>query len=62
MEVAITATIAEVDGAKVVLDISAKDQLDEICSGKHVRFVVNVEKTKQRLMAKAEKVASANQS
>lgn len=62
MKVTITATIAEVDGPKVVLDISAKDQLDEICSGKHVRFVVNVEKTKQRLMAKAEKVASADQS
>jgi len=62
MEVTITATIAEVDGPKVVLDISAKDQLDEICSGTHVRFVVNVEKTKKRLLAKAEKAASANQS
>jgi len=60
MEVTITATIVEVDGGKVVLEVSAKDQLDEICSGKHVRFVVNVTKTKQRLLAKADKVASAN--
>ncbi|MCP4009204.1 MAG: LysR family transcriptional regulator [Proteobacteria bacterium] len=62
MEVTITATIVEVDGGKVVLDVSAKDQLDEIASGKHERFVVNVTKTKQRLLAKAEKVASANPS
>ncbi len=62
MEVSITATIAEVDGAKVVFDVSAKDQLDAICTGKHERFVVNVEKTKKRLLAKAEKVASASNS
>ena len=59
MEVTITATIAEVDGGKVVFDVSAKDSLDAICTGKHERFVVNVNKTKQRLLAKAEKVAIA---
>ena len=60
MEVTITATIAEVDGAKVVLNVSAKDSLDDICSGKHERFVVNVEKTKQRLLAKAEKMTKTS--
>lgn len=60
MEVIITASVAEVDGGKVVFDVSAKDTLDTICTGKHERFVVDVNKTKQRLLAKAEKVASAN--
>ncbi len=57
MDVTISVTISEVDGAKVVLDISASDPTDTICTGKHVRFVVDVEKTKQRLKAKAAKVA-----
>lgn len=60
MKVTVTATIAEIDGAKVVFDVSAKDGLDAICSGKHERFVVNVEKTKQRLLAKAEKAANTS--
>ncbi len=58
MDVTVTATITEVDGAKVVFDVSAKDSLDSICKGKHERFVVNIEKTKQRLLAKAEKAAN----
>ena len=58
MDVTVTATITEVDGAKVVFDVSAKDSLDSICSGKHERFVVNIEKTKQRLLAKAEKATN----
>ena len=57
MEVTITATIAEIHGAKVVLEVSATDGLDAICKGRHERFVVNVEKTKKRLLAKAEKIA-----
>ncbi len=60
MAVEITATITEIDGKKVVFDISAKDPLDTICTGKHERFVVNVEKTKQRLVAKAEKMTNAD--
>ena len=55
MDVDVTVTIDEVDGRKVALSIVAKDSLDTICKGRHERFVVNVEKTRQRLMAKAEK-------
>ena len=61
MEVEIEAKIVEVDGPKVVLEISGTDQLDKICSGKHERFVVNVEKTKQRLLTKASELAKAGQ-
>ncbi len=59
MNATISATIVEVDGPKVVFDISASDSLDTICAGRHVRFVVGVEKTKQRLLAKAQKQAEA---
>lgn len=57
MDVSITATVAETDGRKVVFDIVASDPLDTICKGRHERFVVNVDKTKQRLLAKAAKFA-----
>ncbi len=59
MDVTVAASIAEVDGSKVVFDISASDSVDKICAGKHTRFVVDVEKTKQRLLAKAQKAADA---
>ncbi len=62
MKVAITATVAEIDGPKVVLEITASDPLDTICTGRHVRFIVDVEKTKQRLKAKAEKASASSQS
>ena len=57
MEVSITVTVSEFDGRKVVFDITASDPIDEICKGSHVRFVVNVEKTRQRLEAKSAKAA-----
>jgi predicted thioesterase len=56
MEVTVVVTIAEVDGRKITFDIEARDPVDTICKGRHERFVVNVEKTRQRLLAKAAKV------
>lgn len=61
MEVVITAAVAETEGPKVVLEITASDPLDTICTGRHVRFIVDVEKTKQRLQAKADKAAATSQ-
>ncbi len=55
MEVEVTVTVAEIDGRKVVFDVVANDPLDTICKGSHERFVVDVEKTRQRLIAKAAK-------
>lgn len=57
MTVEITATVAAVDGRKITLDVSAKDELEPIGSGRHTRFMVNVEKTRERLKAKAAKRA-----
>ena len=59
MPVEITATIAEVKGRLVALDISARDPVEQIARGRHVRFVVDVGKTKERLSTKRAKAAAA---
>jgi predicted thioesterase len=59
MTVEITATVSAVDGRKVSFDVSAKDNLDQIASGSHTRFVVDVGKTIERLKAKATKFTAA---
>jgi predicted thioesterase len=43
----------------VSFDVSAKDNLDQIASGSHTRFVVDVGKTIERLKAKATKFTAA---
>ena len=59
MSVTLTATIAEVKGRAILFDVTGKDPLDQICRCKHARFVVDVETTKARLLAKAEKAKLA---
>ncbi len=58
MEVEITATVTAVEGRKVSFDVVAKDEIEPIGQGKHVRFVVDREKTYERLRAKAAKRAA----
>lgn len=58
MTVEITVTVAEVEGRKVRFTVSAKDELDQICTGTHGRFMVDVDKTVERLKAKAAKRAA----
>lgn len=58
MTVEITATVSAVEGRKVSFNISAKDDLEPICNGAHVRFVVDTAKTIERLKAKAAKKAA----
>lgn len=59
MPVEITATVVAVDGRKVAFEVSAKDTIDQICTGTHGRFVVDVKMTLERLKAKAAKIAAA---
>ena len=59
MTAEITATVSAVEGRKVTFAVTAKDDLDQICSGTHGRFVVDVGKTVERLKAKAAKLAAA---
>lgn len=59
MDVEIIVTVTAVEGRKASFDVSAKDEIDTICTGKHTRFVVDVAKTIERLKAKAAKRAAA---
>ena len=58
MSVEIKVTVNAVEGRKVSFDVSAKDEIEPICSGTHGRFVVDVGKTIERLKAKAAKGTS----
>ena len=55
MTVEIEVKVTAVEGRKIVFEVSAKDDIEPICSGSHARFVVNVDKTVERLRAKAAK-------
>jgi predicted thioesterase len=59
MKVEIAVTVTLVEGRRVVFEISAKDDVEQICAGTHGRFVVEVNKTIQRLKAKAAKLVGA---
>ncbi len=61
MEVSITATATNVEGRKVTFDVVATDDIEQIGTGKHVRFVIDREKTYERLRAKAAKRAARSQ-
>lgn len=58
MTVEIVATVVAVDGRKVVFDIVARDDVEQIALGQHTRFVVDVAKTVERLKTKAAKRAA----
>ena len=55
MEVEIKVSVAELKGRLVTLEVSGTDGIDAICKGRHMRFVVDVKTTEQRLAAKAAK-------
>jgi fluoroacetyl-CoA thioesterase len=57
--VEITARVATVEGRKVVFEVAAKDEIEEISKGTHTRFVVDLTKRIERLRAKAAKLAAA---
>ena len=54
MSVTIEVKVAEVDRRKVVFEFSVKD-IEEVGRGRHVRFVVDTAKTRERLAAKRAK-------
>jgi fluoroacetyl-CoA thioesterase len=59
MSVEITVTVTSVEGRKIVFEVSAQDNIERICTGTHGRFVVDVNKTIERLIAKAAKLTAA---
>ena len=59
LEVTIEAKITEIDRRKVAFSFSVKDTLEEVGRGKHVRFVVETAKSRERLAAKRAKAGLA---
>jgi predicted thioesterase len=53
--VEISATVVEVDRRKVTFEFSVRDPVEEVGRGKHVRFVVETAKSRERLAAKRAK-------
>ncbi len=56
MRVEITVRVTAVEGRSVHFALSARDELEEIGSGEHSRAVVDVERLRSRVAAKAAKV------
>lgn len=56
MWVEITATVTELKGRQATMEITARDNLEEVARGKHVRFIVDVNMSVERFKRKAEKV------
>ena len=56
MWVDVTAKVASVEGRKVAFEVEVRDILDLVGRANHIRFVVDLEKQRQRLEAKAAKV------
>ena len=54
-DVEVTATVKEVDGRRVTFDVVARDHAEEIGHATHGRFVVEIEKLRARVAAKAQK-------
>ena len=55
MNVEITISVTAVEGRKVSFSVVARDDAEEISRGEHGRFVVEVEKLRARVAAKAAK-------
>jgi predicted thioesterase len=59
MKAELDVRVAEVKGRLVVFDIEGRDAVEPIVRGRHVRFIVDVAKTAERLSAKAGKASAA---
>ena len=57
MWVEITVTVASIEGPAVTFDFTVRDAIEQVGRGRHTRFIVGVEKTAQRLKAKAARAA-----
>ncbi len=53
MTVELTVTITEVQGRAVTFEVTGRDNVEAVCRGRHMRFIVDVAKTEVRLAAKA---------
>jgi fluoroacetyl-CoA thioesterase len=58
MTVEITVRVVAVEGRKISFEAAVKDELDEVGTGTHTRFVIDKAKTLERLKAKAARFAA----
>lgn len=58
MDVVIEVTLAALDGRRAAFDFVARDAIEEIGRGRHIRFILDIETAKKRLVAKAAKSAA----
>ena len=56
MNVELTITVSAVEGRKVTFSLFARDDGEDISRGEHSRFVVEVEKLRSKVAAKASKL------
>ena len=61
LAVRIEARVAEVDRRKITFEFAVHDPLEQVGRGKHVRFVVETAKTRERLAAKRAKAGLASE-
>jgi fluoroacetyl-CoA thioesterase len=59
LKVTVEAKIVEIDRRKIVFSFSVKVPIEEVGRGKHVRFVVETAKTRERLAAMRAKAGLA---
>lgn len=59
MWVEVDARLVEVDGRRLTFEASVRDAIQEVGKARHVRFVVDKSRQKERLAAKAAKLAAA---
>jgi fluoroacetyl-CoA thioesterase len=55
LKVVIEAKVTEIDRRKVTFEFSVRDPVEQVGKGKHVRFVVETAKTRERLAQKRAK-------
>ena len=58
--VEIAARVTAVEGRKVIFDVVARDEIEQISSGTHARYVLDVAKRVERLKAKAAKLRDSH--
>jgi len=59
MWVEFTVATIEVRGRSVTFEVTARDAVDTVASGRHIRFIVDRAKSRERLAAKAARVKAA---
>lgn len=62
LRVVATAVVTKVDGRRIVFDVTAHDEIEEIGKGTHERTIIDLHRLQQRLDAKSARSAAARKS